>query len=125
VVSVVATQRGEVIAPSGAAAANALGLTTQVPVRAVYLTSGRSRTLNVGKQTVELRHAPRWQLALADRPAGQAIRALGWLGPEKAETAMRTLKRRLPPGAMRELTTVAPLLPDWLARTVSKAAADG
>jgi hypothetical protein len=122
VVSAVATQRGEVIAPSGAAAANALGLTTQVPVRAVYLTSGRTRTLNIGKQTIELRHAPRWQLALADRPAGQAIRALAWLGPERAETAMRTLKRKLPPMVMIELTSVAPLLPDWLARTVSKAA---
>ena len=100
VVSAVATQRGEVIAPSGAAAANALGLTSQVPVRAVYLTSGRTRTLNIGKQTIELHHAPRWQLALADRPAGQAIRALAWLGPERAETAMRTLKRQLPPMVM-------------------------
>ena len=76
VVEAVAIQKGEVVAPSGAAAANALGLTTQVPVRSVYLTSGRSRKLTLGKQTVELRHAPRWQLALAGRPAGEAIRAL-------------------------------------------------
>lgn len=42
-----AAQRGETIVPSGAAAANALGVTTQVPVRPVYLTSGRSRMLTL------------------------------------------------------------------------------
>ena len=86
-IEALAVQRGETIVPSGAAAANALGLTTQVPVRSVYLTSGRSRTMNLGKQVVELRHAPRWQLALAHKPAGEAVRALAWLGPEKAEAA--------------------------------------
>lgn len=122
VVSAVAAQRGEVIAPSGAAAANALGLTTQVPVRAVYLTSGRSRTLKLGKQSVELRHAPRWQLTLANRPAGEALRALAWLGPERAEEAIEMLKRKMPPGAFSELVAVAPRLPTWLARSVGKAA---
>lgn len=121
-VAALATQRGEVIVPSGAAAANALGLTTQNPVRSVYLTSGRSRTMNLGKQVVELRHAPRWQLALADRPAGQAVRALAWLGPEKAEGALRTLKRKLPPPAFGELVAAAPQFPTWLARSVGKVA---
>src|SRR5207248_88904 len=89
-VEALATQRGEVIVSNGAAAANALGLMTQIPVRSVYLTSGRSRTMSLGKQVVELRHAPRWQLALANRPAGEAVRALAWLGPEKAEVALKT-----------------------------------
>lgn len=123
VVEAVASQRGEVIAPNGAAAANALGLSTQVPVRAVYLTSGPSRKLTLGKQVVELRHAPRWQLTLADRPAGQAVRALAWLGPEKAEAALQTLKRRLPAPVFGELVAAAPQLPSWLARSVSKVAA--
>ena len=76
VVEAVAAQRGETIAPSGATAANALGLTTQVPVRTVYLTSGPSRILQVGGQRVELKHAPPWQLVLPHRLAGQAVRAL-------------------------------------------------
>ena len=121
-VEALAAQRGEVIVSSGAAAANALGLTTQVPVRSVYLTSGRSRTMNLGKQVVELRHAPRWQLVLANRPAGEAVRALAWLGPEKAEAALKTLKRRMPPGAFGELVAAAPQFPTWLARSVGKAA---
>lgn len=121
-VEALAVQRGEVIVPNGAAAANALGLTTQVPVRSVYLTSGRSRTMTLGRQSVELRHAPRWQLALADRPAGQAVRALAWLGPEKAEAALKTLRRKLPATAFGELVAAAPQFPTWLARSVGKAA---
>lgn len=121
-VEALAVQRGEVIVPNGAAAANALGLTTQVPVRSVYLTSGRSRTMTLGKQLVELRHAPRWQLALADRPAGQAVRALAWLGPEQAESALTALKRKLPPTAFGELVAAAPQFPTWLARSIGRAA---
>jgi hypothetical protein len=121
-VEAIAAQRGEVIVSSGAAAANSLGLTTQVPIRSVYLTSGRSRKMSLGKQIVELRHAPRWQLAMPHRPAGQAVRALAWLGPEKAEAALRTLKRKLPPATFSELAAAAPQLPTWLARSIGKVA---
>lgn len=121
-VEALASQRGEVIVPSVATAANALGLTTQVPIRSIFLTSGRTRTMNLGEQVVELRHAPRWQLALAHKPAGEAVRALAWLGPEKVETALKTLKRKLPPAAFNELVAAAPRLPTWLARSVGKAA---
>ena len=58
---------GETIVPNGGGAANWLGLTTQNPVRSVYLTSGRSRRLRFGKHPVELPHAPRWQLAAEER----------------------------------------------------------
>lgn len=121
-IEALAAQRGEVIVPSGAAAANALGLTTQVPIRSVYFTSGRSRTLSIGKQEVELRHAPRWQLALANRPSGQAVRALAWLGPEQAEGALKTLKRKIPGASFSELVAAAPQFPTWLASTVSRVA---
>lgn len=122
VVRAVSEQRGEVVASNGAAAANALGLTTQVPIRMVYLTNGKSRIFSVGKQTVEFQHAPAWQLLLADRSAGEAVRALAWLGPEKAGTALETLKRKLGPSAFGELVSVGPRLPTWLARSVSQAA---
>jgi hypothetical protein len=121
-IGALAAQRGEIIVPSGAASANALGLTTQVPVRSVYLTSGRSRTLTLGKQAIELRHAPKWQLALADRTAGQAVRALAWIGPEAAEDAMQRLKGKLPAADLMELVTAAPRFPTWLARTIAKVA---
>ena len=48
VIEALSSAKGESIASHGAAAANALGLTTQVPVRAVYLASGRSRRFQLG-----------------------------------------------------------------------------
>ncbi len=119
-IEALAAQRGEIIVSSGAAAANSLGLTTQVPVRSIYLTSGRSRTMTLGNQIVELRHVPAWQLALSGRPAGEAIRALAWLGPGKAAEALQTLQRRLPPEAFGELATITSRLPTWLAREVGR-----
>lgn len=112
-------QTGETIVPQGAAAANALGLTTQVPVREIYLTSGPSRRLSFGAHKVELRHAPSWQLSLAGRPAGEAIRALHWLGPADGATALEHLANTLPPTAIHELLGVRRRLPNWLAEEVS------
>jgi hypothetical protein len=112
--------RRETVASHGAAAANALGLTSQVTVRSVYLTSGPSRTLRLGGQSVEMRHAPAWQLVLAGRPAGEILRALAWLGPSKAEGALRTLRRTLPASDLQALAKAAPLLPTWLAQQVSQ-----
>lgn len=112
--------RGETIVPSGAAAANALGLTTQVPVREVYLTSGRSRHLSLGgKQAIELRHAKSWQLMKAENRAGQAARALEWLGPRHAAKALTTLKTRLNPAEFKALQAMRPALPGWLAQQIS------
>lgn len=120
-----ASQRGETIVSHGAAAANALGLTTQVPMRAIYLTSGRDRRLKVGAQTVEFRHAPIWQLIFPGRPAGEVVRALAWLGPEKAGAALRKLKSKLKPAVLEEVVSARARLPTWMAQEVSALLAHG
>lgn len=119
------TESGEVIAPSGAATANQLGLTTQVPLRPLYLTSGRTRHLKLGAQTVELRHAPRWQLTLAERPAGAVIRALAWGGRERSGALSAQLKSKLSPETIAELSSVRGRLPTWMAERLSAMVARG
>lgn len=114
-----ANQRGEIIVSHGAVAANALGLTTQVPMRSVYLTSGRSRHLKLGAQAVEFRHAPTWQLIFPGRAAGDVVRALAWLGPEKAGEALQTLRSRLSPPELEEVASARARLPTWMAQEVS------
>lgn len=114
-----AKQRGETIVSHGAAAANALGLTTQVPMRAVYLTSGRSRHLTLGAQTVEFRHAPIWQLIFPGLTAGDVVRALAWLGPEKAGEAILKLRSKLPPSELEKVASARSRLPTWMAQEVS------
>ena len=119
IVEGLANQRGETIVSHGAAAANALGLTTQVPVRSVYLTSGRSRRLKLGAQTVELRHAPMWQLLLPGTFSGDVVRALAWLGPQKAANALQVLRAKLSASAITEMANARARLPTWLAQQVS------
>ena len=114
-----AHQRAETIVSHGAAAANALGLTTQVPMRAVYLTSGPSRRLKLGAQMVEFRHAPVWQLIFPGRAAGEVVRALAWLGPEKAGDAVRKLRAKLPPSELKAVASARSRLPTWMAQQIS------
>jgi hypothetical protein len=114
-----ANQRGETIVSHGAAAANALGLTTQVPMRAVYLTSVPNRRLKLGAQTVEFRHAPLWQLIFPGRAAGQVVRALAWLGPEKAGEVIPKLRAKLLQSDLKEVASARSRLPTWMAKEIS------
>jgi uncharacterized protein DUF6088 len=119
VVAESARLRGETIAPHGAAAANRLGLTTQVPMRTTYLTSGPSRELKLGSQSIELQHAPPWQLLNANRESGEVLRALAWSGRPHAREALEQLKPKLAPEVREELVASRSSLPGWLAETIS------
>ena len=76
----------------------------------------------LGKQEVELRHAPNWQLALGNAKPGQVIRALAWLGPEKADAAASRLSTTLNSEERAELARVVTRMPDWLAITLGRIA---
>ena len=110
---------GETIVPCGGAAANRLGLITQNPIRAVYLTSGPNRRLCFGSSVVELRHAPRWQLVAPHRKAGDVIRALAWLGPEEVEGALEAALPTLGDEDRHELSAARATMPNWMAQPVS------
>lgn len=125
VVEALAAQNGEVVAPHGATAANALGLTQQVPVRELYLTSGRTRKLKLGRSEVMVKHVPRWMLALGTGQAGAAVRALAWLGPEHASRSLATLHLTLTPTEWKTLTSNRAVLPSWMARAIGEEVARG
>jgi hypothetical protein len=122
VVHALAAQSGEVVTPHGADAANMLGLTQQVPIREVYLTSGRTRKLKLGQSEVTVKHVPRWMLALGTGPAGAAVRALAWLGPAHVGEALVALRRTLPPSEWQALASARAALPSWMARAIGKEA---
>ena len=114
---------GEVIVPSGGAAANVLGLTNQVPVRMVYLTSGPGRKLWIYGQPIVLRHAPRWQLVAPNRLAGTIVRALEWLGPLEVNDGLNQLAPRISAEDLADLASVRAVLPAWLAEPISRVVA--
>ena len=124
VVQAIEASCGETVVANGAAEANALGLTTQVPTREVFLTSGASRLLHLGSRCVELKHGNRWQLLLGKRPAGKVIRALSWLGPEGAPAALKQLRAKLPESEWEAVRGARAALPSWIAKVVSEAMAD-
>ena len=125
VVEALAAQTGEVVTPHGASAANALGLTQQVPIREVYLTSGRTRRLKLGRSEVMVKHVPRWMLALGTGPAGAAVRALAWMGPTHVSESLATLHRTLPASEWRALASARAALPSWMARAIGEEAVRG
>ena len=110
---------GEVFVPYGASAANRLGLINQYPMRLIYLTPGRTRNLQFGGVTVELRHAPRWQLVAPHRKAGDVIRALAWLGPKEADHSLKAVLPKLTYEEMEELSAARGTMPIWMAKSIS------
>jgi Family of unknown function (DUF6088) len=120
VVKAIESNSGETVVASGAAEANSLGLTTQVPTREVYLTSGPSRRLRLGNREVELKHGNRWQMLLGKRPAGKAVRALIWFGPEQAPLVLEVLKSKLPSQEWEAMRQARTGLPSWMAKAVSE-----
>lgn len=120
VIERIAATKAETIARHGAAAANALGLTTQVPTKLVFLTSGRSRKLTLGAQQIGMKHAPQWMLLPSQPKAGEAVRALAWIGQRGASEALKTLKQTLSPSTVEELVAVRPALPSWMSKSIGQ-----
>lgn len=125
VIQALAEQNGELVVPHGASSANVLGLTQQVPIREVYLTSGKTRELTLGNSVVLVKHAPRWMMALGSRPAGAAVRALAWMGPTHADKSLISLRRTLSDSEWQTLTAARASLPSWMAQAIGKEAMHG
>ena len=101
--------------PAGAYAANALGLSEQVPAKVVFLTDGPSRTVKIGPTTIQLRQTTARNMAAAGRLSGLLIQALRELGKEHMTTERREhLKRTLSAEKRRELIKDLKLAPAWI-----------
>lgn len=60
IVKAIAKHEHAEILPTGEAALNALGMSTQVPMKAVYLTTGSPRVITIGTKQIQLkRRSPR------------------------------------------------------------------
>ncbi len=102
--------------PSGAYAANLLGLSTQVPMKVVYLTDGRSRTVQVGKQQIILKQTTPRNMATAGKISGLVIQALRHLGRDQVDDdVVRQLDKRLDDAARKQLMKDIRYAPAWIA----------
>lgn len=110
-----ARQTSSLVQPTSARAANAVGLSTQVPAKAVYLTNGTSRRRVVGSQIIELKRAAPRQLVGAGSTAGSVIQALRYLGRRGVTDAtVQRLIATLSPSDKRALGGLASAAPSWM-----------
>jgi len=103
------------IQPSGAYAANLLGLTEQVPARIVFLTDGFNRTVQINKQQIVLKRTTPKNMATAGRVSGLVIQALRHLGQDHVDdNIIGMLKKRLSDADRRQLMNDLRYAPVWI-----------
>lgn len=101
--------------PAGAYATNLLGLSEQVPAKAIFLTDGHSRTVKIGRQEIQLRHTTPRNMAAAGRLSGLLMQAFRHLGREHiTPQRMAHLKRTLPAKERKQLLKDLALAPTWM-----------
>lgn len=114
VAQALARETGSRVQITGARAANALGLTTQVPARNTYLTNGPSRRVVLGKRVVDLRHASPKHLIAPGSPAGTVVQALRHVGPVRAADVVQVASVFLSANEKKTLASNAVQAPAWM-----------
>jgi hypothetical protein len=120
-----ARQTGSKVVPSGAVAANRLGLSTQVPAKPVYLTDGRTREVQIGATAFHLRHAAPKELPVGCRTSAMVFQALRHLGQGAVDhRVVAQLRRALSAEHLQELLRDARYTTDWIATVVRQVVQD-
>ena len=115
----IADQAGYRLQPTPARAANALGLSSQVPAQIVYLIDGSSRKIKVGNQIIHFKHAGPRALLGAGTPAGVALQAIRAFGPDHlTDGVIQQLRQNLPSDAKTGLKKLAHHAPQWMASAI-------
>ncbi len=110
------------IVPTGIQAQHLLGLSTQVPMKLVYLTDGAPRTINIGKQTIELKKTTPKNLIAKGEISGLVIQALKTIGKDSVGATTETiilkqLKKEKPENILHD----SKLAPAWITVILKKA----
>jgi len=103
--------------PSGAYAANVLGLSEQVPSRVVFLTDGPARKVKIGgKREIILQHTTPRHMATAGSKSGTLIQALRYLGQDQMDDqVLATLHRQISDDERPSIRKDLPHAPAWIA----------
>jgi hypothetical protein len=121
VANALSRQSGDRIASSGAAAANSLGVSTQVPAKVGFATTGRSRVTKAGGRSVTLRHSRAPVLDDVPDSVNAMIQVLAHFGRDKIDQAMiARLATGLDDVAMQRLLGARAEMPGWMGDVVLK-----
>ncbi|MFU0505328.1 DUF6088 family protein [Pseudaminobacter sp. NGMCC 1.201702] len=118
VAQALARETGSQVQIAGARAANALGLSAQVPAKSTYLTDGPSRRVVLGKRVVDLRHASPKHLIAPGSAVGTVVQALRHLGAVRAADVAQIAGRRLSASDKKTLASTVVQAPAWMRPTL-------
>ncbi len=103
------------IQPSGAYAANLLGLTEQVPAKSVFLTDGTGRRLRIGQQEIVFKRTTPQYMAASGKTSGSVIQALRHLGKKQvSKNQIEYLKKALNNTVKTQLKKDRNYAPNWM-----------
>lgn len=110
------------IIPTGRMAMSALGLSTQVPVNAVYLTDGAARHINLGKRKIVFKKAAPKNLSAIGAISSLVIQALKEIGKGKAtDEELGIILKQLQKEEPHRLEHDIRLAPEWIRVIMRKA----
>ena len=105
-----------VIKPTGAYALNRIGLSTQVPMKVVYLTNGDSRTIKIGKGTIQFRKTSPKKMAYQGEISPLIIQSLEEIGKEELTPAItKHIRELLNKEDIQVVKQNLKLAPRWIA----------
>lgn len=109
------------ILPTGSAAANLIGLSTQVPMNLSYITTGSTRTIKIGDRKITFRHASPRNFAAKGRVIPLLIQGIKEIGEANMsgaeyEAISQFIDRQKDPYLQEDL----PLAPAWIQRIIKK-----
>ena len=88
-IAIAKRDRARIIA-SGVQALNKLGLSTQIPLKIVFLTDGAARSIKIGKRTITFKKTSPKNLMVKGEISGLVIQALKSIGQNKIENDVLT-----------------------------------
>lgn len=121
VASATSAQTGDTAFPSGASAANYLGLSTQIPARPTYTTTGATKVKKIGGRTIAFKHSRAPILQGASLRVNYVLQALAYLGKDEVnDDVIQRCASRLNDPDMKTLIASKRLMPGWMADTITK-----
>ena len=109
------------IVATGIHALNILGLSTQIPINAVYLTDGAARTVKVGKQTIKFKKTTPKNLSTKGEISSLVIQALKTIGKDKvSDLEKEKVAKHLTNETPENLLHDSKLAPAWVAEILKK-----
>lgn len=110
------------IVPTGVQALNKLGLSTQIPMKVVFLTDGTARSIKVGKRTITFKRTSPKNLLPKGEISSLAIQALKTIGQNKVDDdTLKKLQTILEKEMKENILHDAKLAPAWINKILMQA----